>query len=100
MCLHGFEGTAGRGHGCEEPCCTCTKVTESARSKDVNSSAPTPSYTCACLLAQYMNAKGSFQDAHTVIAEEKNGNKTTLTADRIVVAVGGRPKYPGVPGEG
>ncbi|KXZ50183.1 NTR1 protein [Gonium pectorale] len=48
---------------------------------------------------KYMNAKGSFVDAHTVEAVERNGKKHTLTAERIVVAVGGRPKYLGVPGD-
>lgn len=47
----------------------------------------------------YMNAKGKFVDPHTVEATEKNGKKTLLTAEKIVIAVGGRPKYPGVPGD-
>lgn len=51
----------------------------------------------ACML-QYMNAKGKFVDPHTVEATERNGTKTLLTAERIVIAVGGRPKYPDVPG--
>lgn len=38
-------------------------------------------------------------DAHTVEAVERNGTKHTLTAERVVIAVGGRPKYLGVPGE-
>ncbi|KAG2431917.1 hypothetical protein HYH02_013136 [Chlamydomonas schloesseri] len=48
---------------------------------------------------KYLNAKGSFVDAHTVEAVERNGTKHTLTAERIVIAVGGRPKYLGVPGD-
>ncbi|KAG2482893.1 hypothetical protein HYH03_018236 [Edaphochlamys debaryana] len=48
---------------------------------------------------KYLNAKGSFIDPHTVEAVERNGTKHTLSAERVVVAVGGRPKYLGVPGD-
>ncbi|GIL79383.1 hypothetical protein Vretifemale_8743, partial [Volvox reticuliferus] len=48
---------------------------------------------------KYLNAKGSFVDPHTVEAVEHNGTTLTLKAERIVIAVGGRPKYLGVPGD-
>lgn len=51
-----------------------------------------------CFRLQYLNAKGSFVDPHTVEAMERNGTKHTLTAERIVIAVGGRPRYLEVPG--
>lgn len=37
-------------------------------------------------------------DAHTVEATDMKGNKQQLTAEKIVIAVGGRPKYLDVPG--
>eukprot|EP01135_Chromosphaera_perkinsii_P006290 Nk52_evm19s485 gene=Nk52_evmTU19s485 len=47
---------------------------------------------------EYLNAKGTFVDAHTVETVTAKGKQRTVTAERIVVAVGGRPNYPG-PGE-
>ncbi|XP_077283515.1 thioredoxin reductase 1 isoform X2 [Arctopsyche grandis] len=47
---------------------------------------------------EYVNGLGQFKDANTVIAVMKNGSKKELTADKIVIAVGGRPHYPNVPG--
>ena len=46
----------------------------------------------------YINAYGRFKDAHTIIATKKNGQEQEITADKIVVAVGGRPAYPDAPG--
>jgi len=46
----------------------------------------------------YMNAYGSFVDAHTINATKKNGKVETITADRFIIAVGGRPRYLDVPG--
>uniref|UniRef100_A0A803Y1Y3 thioredoxin-disulfide reductase (NADPH) n=1 Tax=Meleagris gallopavo TaxID=9103 RepID=A0A803Y1Y3_MELGA len=43
---------------------------------------------------KYFNMKGSFLDSHTVCGLAKGGKKTTLTAEKIVIATGGRPKYP------
>jgi len=48
---------------------------------------------------KYVNAKGRLVDAHTVEATKQNGQKETLTAERVVIAVGGRPRYLGVPGD-
>ncbi|GLC40225.1 hypothetical protein PLESTB_000228000 [Pleodorina starrii] len=48
---------------------------------------------------KYLNAKGSFVDPHTVEVVERNGTKYTITGERVVIAVGGRPKYLDVPGD-
>ncbi|KAJ7325621.1 Thioredoxin reductase 2, mitochondrial [Desmophyllum pertusum] len=48
---------------------------------------------------EYLNAKGSFLDPHTIKAVLKNGTEKTLRADNFVIAVGGRPRFPAeVPG--
>ncbi|XP_078410609.1 thioredoxin reductase 2, tandem duplicate 2 isoform X1 [Cetorhinus maximus] len=48
---------------------------------------------------KYKNLKGVFLDKHTVQGESKQGEKTILTAENIVISTGGRPKYPlDVPG--
>ncbi|XP_037679524.1 thioredoxin reductase 2, mitochondrial isoform X2 [Choloepus didactylus] len=43
---------------------------------------------------KYFNIKASFVDEHTVRGVTKAGKETLLSADHIVVATGGRPKYP------
>ncbi|NXL97225.1 TRXR2 reductase, partial [Tyrannus savana] len=43
---------------------------------------------------KYLNMKGSFCDPHTVRGLTKAGKETIVTADNIVIATGGRPKYP------
>ncbi|NWW29454.1 TRXR2 reductase, partial [Panurus biarmicus] len=43
---------------------------------------------------KYFNIKGSFSDPHTVRGVTKAGKETVVTADNIVIATGGRPKYP------
>jgi len=47
---------------------------------------------------KYYNAFATFIDPKTIEAVDKKGKKTTITADNFVVAVGGRPKYPDIPG--
>lgn len=47
---------------------------------------------------EYINGHGYFVDAHTLIAKLKNGTEKTLTTDKVLIAVGGRPHYPDVPG--
>uniref|UniRef100_A0A6Q2X9D3 thioredoxin-disulfide reductase (NADPH) n=1 Tax=Esox lucius TaxID=8010 RepID=A0A6Q2X9D3_ESOLU len=42
----------------------------------------------------YLNMKGRLVDEHTVQGLSKTGKETTLTAKNIVIATGGRPKYP------
>ncbi|XP_034839961.1 thioredoxin reductase 1, mitochondrial-like isoform X1 [Maniola hyperantus] len=46
----------------------------------------------------YINGLGEFKDPHTLIATMKNGSKKELTAKHVVIAVGGRPHYPDIPG--
>ncbi|XP_013140277.1 PREDICTED: thioredoxin reductase 1, mitochondrial isoform X1 [Papilio polytes] len=47
---------------------------------------------------EYINGLGEFKDAHTIVATLKNGSKKELTAKNVVIAVGGRPHYPDIPG--
>lgn len=48
---------------------------------------------------KYLNMKGSLVDEHTIKCLTKAGKETTLTAKNIVIATGGRPKYPtNIPG--
>ncbi|KFM60384.1 Thioredoxin reductase 2, mitochondrial, partial [Stegodyphus mimosarum] len=46
----------------------------------------------------YFNAKGTFIDPHEVEISHKSGKKEKLIAKNFVIAVGGRPKYPEIPG--
>lgn len=41
---------------------------------------------------KYINAKGSFVDPHTVECTAKDGSTSRITGDKIVIAVGGRPR--------
>ncbi|XP_006875888.1 PREDICTED: thioredoxin reductase 2, mitochondrial [Chrysochloris asiatica] len=43
---------------------------------------------------KYLNIKASFVNEHTVCGVTKADKKTLLSADHIVIATGGRPKYP------
>lgn len=43
---------------------------------------------------EYMNAFGTLLDKNRILASYKNGKTKEITAKNIVVAVGGRPKYP------
>lgn len=47
---------------------------------------------------KYFNEYASFIDAHTVELKKANGTTQRKTAEKIVVAVGGRPSYPDIPG--
>lgn len=47
---------------------------------------------------EYINAKGTLIDANTVHAKLKNGTERELKANHILLAMGGRPIYPDVPG--
>lgn len=50
------------------------------------------------LKIKYYNFYASFKDEHTLLLD--NGKtQETVTADKIVIAVGGRPQYPGIPGD-
>lgn len=50
------------------------------------------------LKIKYYNMYARFVDAHTVELV-KDDKVETHTADKIVIAVGGRPSYPGCPGD-
>uniref|UniRef100_A0A8C2MIH9 thioredoxin-disulfide reductase (NADPH) n=1 Tax=Cricetulus griseus TaxID=10029 RepID=A0A8C2MIH9_CRIGR len=43
---------------------------------------------------KYFNIKASFVNEHTVQGVDKGGKVTLLSADHIVIATGGRPRYP------
>uniref|UniRef100_J3QMN4 thioredoxin-disulfide reductase (NADPH) n=1 Tax=Mus musculus TaxID=10090 RepID=J3QMN4_MOUSE len=43
---------------------------------------------------KYFNIKASFVDEHTVRGVDKGGKATLLSAEHIVIATGGRPRYP------
>ena len=50
------------------------------------------------LKIKYFNSYATFQDDHTIHLD--NGKtQETVTADKIIIAVGGRPQYPGIPGD-
>ncbi|RZB38614.1 Pyr redox 2 domain containing protein [Asbolus verrucosus] len=46
---------------------------------------------------EYINAFGTFKDPYTVQATTKKGVKS-LTSKYFLIAVGGRPRYPSIPG--
>lgn len=47
---------------------------------------------------KFFNMYASFIDAHTLELKKANGDTQTVTADKIVIAVGGRPSMPDIPG--
>lgn len=46
----------------------------------------------------YLNAYAQFVDAHTVKVTDKKNKIQHITARDFIIAVGGRPKYPDIPG--
>lgn len=46
----------------------------------------------------YKNALAQFVGPHQIQATSANGERETYTAERFVICVGGRPKYPDIPG--
>ena len=46
----------------------------------------------------YLNEYASFEGPNTVKTVNKNGVEKTVTAQKFILATGGRPKYPDVPG--
>lgn len=48
---------------------------------------------------KYYNSYAKFIDLHTVELTDKKGTVEKVTADKFVIAVGGRPSYPGIPGD-
>jgi pyruvate/2-oxoglutarate dehydrogenase complex dihydrolipoamide dehydrogenase (E3) component len=51
------------------------------------------------LKVKYFNAYATFIDAHTIQVDDGKKPPETITADKIVIAVGGRPSYAGIPGD-
>ena len=54
------------------------------------------------LKIDYMNAYATMTDAHSIQVDDGKGKENsvkTVTADKIVIACGGRPSYPGIPGD-
>lgn len=47
---------------------------------------------------EYINGLGYFKDAHNVVAVLKNKTERVLNAKFVVIACGGRPRYPDIPG--
>lgn len=47
---------------------------------------------------KYFNAYASFVDPHRLQLRKANGETSEVTADKIVIAVGGRPTMPDIPG--
>eukprot|EP00030_Apusomonadida_sp_AF-17_P006122 a677752_82.p2 GENE.a677752_82~~a677752_82.p2 ORF type:complete len:543 (+),score=269.64 a677752_82:173-1630(+) len=47
---------------------------------------------------EYRNELGKIVDAHTIEVTNRKRQTSRITADKIVVAVGGRPAYPDIPG--
>ncbi|OXU22202.1 hypothetical protein TSAR_009950 [Trichomalopsis sarcophagae] len=47
---------------------------------------------------EYINALGYFKDPHTIGGIMKNGEEKVVTAKNVLIAVGGRPNYPDIPG--
>jgi len=47
---------------------------------------------------KYYNAFATFVDEKTVVAVDKKGKETRISADTFVLAPGGRPRYPDIPG--
>ncbi|KAF0299049.1 Thioredoxin reductase 2, mitochondrial [Amphibalanus amphitrite] len=42
----------------------------------------------------YLNASGTMLDRHTVLAKDRKDVETVLQTDNVVLATGGRPRYP------
>lgn len=47
---------------------------------------------------EYINGLGYFKDAHNVVAVLKNKTEKVLNTRYVVIACGGRPNYPNIPG--
>jgi len=46
----------------------------------------------------YLNEYAEFTDPHTLKCVNKKGKEKAVTADKFIIATGGRPKYPDIPG--
>jgi thioredoxin reductase (NADPH) len=48
---------------------------------------------------KYFNSYASFDDEHTISLDNGKGKVEKVTAAKIIISVGGRPSYPGIPGD-
>ena len=48
---------------------------------------------------KFFNSYAKFTDAHTISLDNGKGKVEQVTAEKICIAVGGRPSYPGIPGD-
>jgi len=48
---------------------------------------------------KYFNSYAEFVDPHTIKLDNGKGKVEEVTADKIIIATGGRPSYPGIPGD-
>ena len=48
---------------------------------------------------KYLNAYGEFIDHHRIKTTTKRGKTQEITAKHVIIATGGRPKYPDIPGK-
>merc|ERR1711908_142890 len=48
---------------------------------------------------KYFNSYAKFLDPHTLELDNGKGKVEKVTAAKIVIATGGRPSYPGIPGD-
>ena len=46
----------------------------------------------------YLNEYAEFVDPHTLRCVNKKGKERLVTADKFILATGGRPRYPDIPG--
>jgi len=46
----------------------------------------------------YLNEYAEFVDEHTIKTTNKKGKEKNVTADKFILATGGRPRYPDIPG--
>merc|ERR1719454_1781212 len=49
--------------------------------------------------AKYYNSYAKFLDPHTIELDNGKGKVEKVTAAKIIIATGGRPSYPGIPGD-
>jgi len=48
---------------------------------------------------KYYNKFATFIDDHTLLLTDNKGKTEKVSAKFILIAVGGRPSYPGIPGD-
>lgn len=48
---------------------------------------------------KYLNGFGEFINEHKIKVTMKNGKVEEITGNEFIIAVGGRPKYPDIPGK-